>query len=264
MKNVLQSANMQLTLLTLNTWQGGLQFDHVLALIRQVNPDIICLQEVFNGHGNELPRNYRTLDVMSTELQGYQVAFAPAFLCVTAHGKFDQGNAVLSRHPIVHQEFTWLNHGYGEYEEYPDDKDWTRDPKNIQHCQVSIDGKVLNVFNVHGVWDMKGDDTPARLRMSEVIVEQIKGKSHVFLTGDFNVRPDTQTIRTIEQYLRNVSDPHRKTSFNLKFKDLQKSPGYATAVVDFAFVSHDINVISCESPQVDASDHLPLITVLDW
>lgn len=254
---------MPITILTLNIWQGGLQFDHALRFIHQVKPDILCLQEVFNGHDASSPRNYRTIEVLSEELPEYSIAFAPAFLCVTAYGKFDQGNAIFSRFPIVHEDFAWLNHPYGEYEEYPADKDWTKDPKNIQYCQVKISTEILNIFNVHGVWDMKGDDTPARLKMSEVIIDQVKGKDKVFLSGDFNVRPNTQTIRHIEEYLRNVSDPGRETSFNLKFKDLKVSPGYATAVVDFVFVSDDLQVISCESPQVDASDHLPIVTVLE-
>lgn len=254
---------MQLTILTLNIWQGGLQFDHALDFIRTVQPDIMCLQEVFNGHDPALPRNYRTIDVLEKEFPDFTTAFAPAFVRVTEHGKVDQGNAVLSRYPILSGQLAWLNHPYGEYEEYPADKDWTKDPKNIQHCQIDVNGQVLNIFNVHGVWDMQGEDTPARLKMGDVIVDQVRGKSKTFLAGDFNVKPNTQTIHNIEQHLRNVSDPSRHTSFNLKFKDLEKSPGYATAVVDFVFVSEDLSVVSFDSPQVDASDHLPMVTVLE-
>ena len=36
-------------------------------------------------------------------------------------------------------------------------------------------------------------------------------------------------------------------------------PGYAAAVVDMIFISKNIEVISHDCPQVDISDHLPLV-----
>ena len=47
-----------------------------------------------------------------------------------------------------------------------------------------------------------------------------------------------------------------KTTFNMKRKT---DPGYAAAVVDMIFISKNIEVISHDCPQVDISDHLPLV-----
>lgn len=254
---------MKLKILTLNIWQGGLLFDQVLKFIEQEHPDVLCLQEVFDGKESTLPMNYRTIEVFREKFPAYNASFAPAFLCHTEHGKIDQGNAVLSLLPILSQNAVILNHGYGEYDEYPADKDWTKDPKILQHCQIQVGDKLLNICNVHGVWDLHGGDTPSRLKMSQIIVEYIKDKEHVFLTGDFNVKPDTQTIQAIEAYLINVLGDQRITSFNLKHKNLVASPGYATAVVDFVFVSKDLHVEKAESLDDDISDHLALLTEIE-
>jgi endonuclease/exonuclease/phosphatase family metal-dependent hydrolase len=254
---------MKLKILTLNIWQGGLLFDQVLNFIEQEHPDILCLQEVFDGKEKHLPMNYRTIEVLREKFPEYSASFTSAFLCNTEHGKIEQGNAVLSLLPIVSQHAVSLNHEYGEYDEYPADKDWSKDPKILQHCQVKVGEQLLNICNVHGVWDLHGGDTPSRLKMSEIIVEYVKDKEHLFLTGDFNVKPDTQTIKSIEQYLVNVLGDQRTTSFNLKHKNLVASPGYATAVVDFVFVSKDLRVESAKSLDDDISDHLALLTEIE-
>jgi len=99
--------------------------------------------------------------------------------------------------------------------------------------------------------------------MSRRIVEQVKGVERVVLCGDFNVRPDTETIGMIEDELVNVFAGELETSFNLKRKDLEKYPGYATAVVDMVFVSENIGVVDKKVPGVDVSDHLPLVVELE-
>jgi endonuclease/exonuclease/phosphatase family metal-dependent hydrolase len=50
-----------------------------------------------------------------------------------------------------------------------------------------------------------------------------------------------------------------KTTFNMKHKD---NPGYATAAVDMMFISPDIKVSEKACPEVDVSDHLPLVVQL--
>ena len=94
------------------------------------------------------------------------------------------------------------------------------------------------------------------------------------LAGDFNVSPDTQTISNIEKYLLNIFKDQLKFTFNLKIKkeairqrtyiysgdDLK---GFANAAVDMIFVSPGFKVVDHCQPKVDASDHYPLVAVLE-
>ncbi len=43
----------------------------------------------------------------------------------------------------------------------------------------------------------------------------------------------------------------------------KKDPGYATSAVDVVYVSPEIKIISRDCPNVDISDHLPLVATLD-
>jgi len=63
----------------------------------------------------------------------------------------------------------------------------------------------------------------------------------------------------ISDHLTNIFGNELKTSFNMRRKD---NPGYATACVDMLFVSSDIKVMDKVCPDVDISDHLPLVATL--
>jgi endonuclease/exonuclease/phosphatase family metal-dependent hydrolase len=126
---------------------------------------------------------------------------------------------------------------------------------------VTIEEKQLHVCNMHGVWDLDGKrDTKERLRMSKLIVKEIKKKSPLVLMGDFNVQPHTKTIDLVEEHVTNAFKGEMTTSFNMEHK---KNPGYAAAVVDMFFASPDVKVISKSVPTDDVSDHLPLLVTIE-
>ena len=54
--------------------------------------------------------------------------------------------------------------------------------------------------------------------------------------------------------------PKRATSFNLRRKT---GGGFKSSVVDFVFTSQDIEVIQKYVPEVDVSDHMPLIAIFE-
>ncbi|MBI3620307.1 hypothetical protein HY214_04160 [Candidatus Roizmanbacteria bacterium] len=95
--------------------------------------------------------------------------------------------------------------------------------------------------------------------MSKVIIDEIKDKENIILAGDFNVKPKTKTITDIENYLVNVFKNELKSTFNMRQKT---DPGYATAVVDMIFVSRNFKVAKHSCPDIDVSDHLPLVAEL--
>jgi endonuclease/exonuclease/phosphatase family metal-dependent hydrolase len=245
--------------LSLNLYEGGLLFDNVLKFLKQENPDIIAFQEVYNSHDKNLSQQLRSVEVLSKNLQGFEHFFAPEFIALQAEGKIELGNAIFSKFPISSTSYQDFGITFGEYDIHPPGGDYGLHPANIQSCEIDVNGEVFNICNLHGIWGLDGGDTPERFKMSQVIIDQIKDKQRVILAGDFNVKPNTKTIANIEQHLTNLFKDELTTSFNLKRKDLEKFPGYATAVVDMIFVSQDILVTSHYSPPVDVSDHLPLV-----
>jgi endonuclease/exonuclease/phosphatase family metal-dependent hydrolase len=249
---------MRIKFLSLNIWMGNIM-DNLIPFIRNENADICVLQEVYNGNNKSWDRKFRGFEVLKQEL-GYQYSsFAPHVIDKRSFGKVEQGNVIFSNMPITSTYTTFFNAPYGERSEETE-TDWSTWPCNLQQATIHIKGRDLHVFNTHGPWGLDGKDNEKRLIMSKVIAEQMKEKEFAILAGDFNVQPDTKTIENIERYLVNVFKNELKSTFNMKRKT---NPGYATAVVDMVFVTKNISVLDKSCPNVDVSDHLPLVCTLE-
>ena len=248
----------KIKLVTINVWHGGRLFDNLVAFLKKENPDIVVMQEVYDGKNPKLEKRFRTIEVLKKELGFPNLVFSPAFIDTQPIGNIEQGNAVFSKFPIVNQEVVFFDTPYGKFTS-DNTEDFGSIPSILQHAIIALNNKYLNVFNVHGIWGMNGKDNPRRLNTSKTIISQIKNKTNVILAGDFNVGFNAKTIKNIENFLMNVFKDELKTTFNMK----QKRKGeYATAVVDMVFVSRNIEVADHYCPQADISDHLPLVSLL--
>ncbi len=246
-------------ILCLNLFEGGMFWDNIQSFITRENPDILCLQEVSNGDEKQ-PANFQTIRRLTSLLPNHYFYYSPEFCEVWTQGEGDGGNAIFSRFPLQDTRTVFLHGAYHRFAR-SDKKDFTEYPKNLQEATVTIEGKKLHLFNMHGIWGSDGNDNPERLEMSKKIGEIVRGKSPSVLMGDFNLQPATQTIANIEKYMNNVFKGELTTSFNMRHKT---NPGYATAVVDMFFATTDISIISKSCPDDDVSDHKPLIVTLSF
>lgn len=251
---------MQLRFLTLNIWNGGRLWDNLESFLRQNTFDIMFFQEVFNGHGENLPKRYKTMEEFRKLFPEHFFHFAPSFGDIDSCGTFDRGNAIFSKFPITASEITFFDLPYRVFAEQKE-RSFEFTPRALEHCQVKIDSNVLHLFNHHGIWGNDGLDSPRRLTMGRVIADKVKSLENVILAGDFNMSPDTETIKIIEQHLKSVFGTNLISTFNMRQKD--KNTGYKTAAVDMLFVSPEIRVVEKSCPDVDVSDHLPLLATLE-
>lgn len=249
---------MRLKFACLNLWQGGNLLDEAVAWIRKEDPDVIAMQEVYDGRDPSWERKFRSMEVLREALGYPHDAFVPALLERTAFGKMEQGNAVFSRFPIKANEAFFYDVPYGEREDTPEYRE--RTPRNLQKATLDLGGANLHVFNTQGVWGEDGRDNPRRLEMGRIIAERVRGLPNVILTGDFNVNPDTETIAQVERELTNVFKDELASTFNMRQKT---DPVFASAVVDMVFVSPEIAVVAKSCPNADVSDHLPLLATLE-
>lgn len=235
----------KIKLLCLNIWYGGKMMEKIRDFVEREQPDVMLLQEVW-GAENQFPQfPYHN--------------FAPALWHLMNGERYLDGNVIYSKFPIVSSDVIFYDKPFGEGDESKRET-FPFFPRNLQHVVIDAGGTKLNIFNTQGIWGEDGDDNERRLRMSDTIVAAVKDKENVILGGDFNVNDYTQSILKIEKYLTNIFKHERTTSFNMRRKT---NGGYATSVVDNIFVSPDIKVLSHAIPDVDISDHLPMIAVLD-
>ncbi len=259
---------MKLKVIDLNLWQGRL-LEQAVDFLKLENPDIILLQEVFDGHTADNDA-LNSLSILKAKLGEYKFqAFAPAFFVVVDGVEIPQGQAIFSKFPIQNVRAIFYDVPYGpmelnvadlKEEVHVNKSDGSTIPRNLQHALIQADDKTLHVFNTQGVWGYNGLDSPRRIAMGQVIADNVAGKSNVILSGDFNMDPNTQAMAQVEKYLTSVFKYNLPTTFNMKRKT---NPGYAEAAVDMFFVSPEIKVLNQACKQVDVSDHLPLVVELD-
>jgi len=256
-------AMMRCKIICINMWQGGLLFDGLLAFIAQENPDILMLQEVLKSDETGLDRRFYSLATLQEHLPLPHAAFAPALIDNDDGHRALSGNAVLSRFPISASRTIHYSQPFGERTEQTPES-FADTPRNLQHVVVQADGQEINIFNTQGVWDLDGENpSTQRKAMCATIARETAGKQHVVFAGDTNLNPTNPALAPVDAQLKSVFKHELTTSFNVRRKDLKKFPGYATAVVDLMYVSDDIRVISHSCPDVDISDHLPLVAVLE-
>jgi endonuclease/exonuclease/phosphatase family metal-dependent hydrolase len=250
---------MKVKVISLNLWWGGNLFPAILDFLKAEDADIIMLQEVYNGNAPELEDRYRSMEVLHDNLAYPYSDYAQAFVHDDPAGMIPQGNAILSKFAITGKAAHFL--AEPTQESYKDEPEvWPILPRVLQHVALDTPAGEVNVFNMHGVWDLAGDSySPARQKMGEVIIQATDGKPNAILGGDSNATTGNQLMKELDKHLKNVFETNLKSTFNMRRK---KDPGYATAAVDVLYVSPTVEVISAECPDIDISDHLPLISTL--
>lgn len=250
-----------LRVVSLNLWNGGRLFEAARDFLLEQQADIYFLQEAYDGRGIDSDPRFRTVELLEQAFPEYDAYFGPVYLDPRKNeGKIEDGNLLLSKWPLQQRLNYFVDIPYQEL-----DQDTTTDfslfPVTIQKAQVDIEGTLLTLLNVHGPVNHNGtEDDQRRLAFRDAILTL--SDERTIVAGDFNVRPQTQTIAGLEKKFTTVFGQELETTFNTRRKDLTKFPGYADSAVDMMFVSPTIKVVEHSCPQVDVSDHLPLTATL--
>lgn len=253
-------------LISLNTW-GGKFYKPLINFIKQQseNTDIFCFQEVFKTTSNIKTLEGRRMNLyseISKALINHQGYFAP----------FVNNYIIFNRSKIIHTNFN-LSHGlsifvkkkltvdstgdffvYGNRNSF-NPQDLNTIPRNTQYITFKKAGKKFTICNLHGIWLREGKkDSPSRLEQSKKIKQFLnKQKGEKILCGDFNLGLHTKSIEILEENLRNLIKEYKiPTTRNKHF------PGNEQ-FADYIFISSGIKVKNFEVPDIEVSDHLPMI-----
>jgi endonuclease/exonuclease/phosphatase family metal-dependent hydrolase len=249
---------MKLKIVTLNIWRGEV-YKEAIDFLMQENADIILLQEVYNGTDKNLPIPYRLYGFLSEMFPQHFSIFGAQFCDITEYGNIDEGNAIFSKFPIVSSKNTFFDIPYSVFNNHAKER-FDDNPQAILQAELKFGEDTLSAFCVHGVWGFDGKDNKRRFIMAKVIKNETSGHKNTILAGDFNLVHNTKAVGQIEEHLKSVFKDSLISTFNMKYKD---NGGYATAAVDMVFVSPNISVLAKSCPQVDVSDHLPLVVTVE-
>lgn len=240
--------------------------------IKTINPDIIAFQEIVRHLDDSVFTEFRSKsDIESVLGPDYPYSFFGPLWVTDAFrkggkihrdfgGLIEQGNQFLSKYEII----GGTNEHY--YKTYSYAKDWTNwreedHGRAVLIGEFDFNGKKFQVLNLHGIWteDKKGDKRTLS-QCEYVLNASLRKNIPTIITGDFNLLPETESIKVLDKKLRNLIDQFGVKSTRPHFDD---GTDKGNQVVDYVFVNDLIHINSFEVPETDISDHLPLILDFD-
>lgn len=129
------------------------------------------------------------------------------------------------------------------------------------HTQLNVNGVLVNVCNVHGV-SKPGNklDDPYRLVQSAKIIEYYKDVEGIkIIGGDFNLEKNTESVQMFSKagYTDLILEYNIPTTRNNLV--WSRYPDNKMYYSDFVFTSPQCKVVNFEVPNIEISDHLPII-----
>lgn len=253
-------------LISLNAW-GGKLYQPLVNFIKKnsQNTDIFCFQEVFNADSQKNnPANFRLnlYNQLSKILKNHQGYFAPSLdnYLILSRSQVERVKFNLSFGLAIFIKKDLKINSTGDLFVYRkrsvfDPQNLNTLPRNLQFITFTKFGKKFNVCNLHGIWLKEGKkDSTSRTKQSEKINKFLaEQEGEKILCGDFNLDINTKSLEILEDNLINLIKKYKiETTRNKLFPGEEK-------FADYLFVSKGINVVNFQVPNVETSDHLPLI-----
>lgn len=255
-------------LISLNTW-GGKVYNPFIIFIKKYSQDtdIFCFQEIYNT-----TTDIKQLPDIRANLLNELIKILPdfRFFYSLEISGFDSipnsvdfnltlGKAIFLRNKIKVDSVNDILL-YGNRSEKFLKKNFSNLPITLQSIDFTLNQKHFTVVNIHGT-SFPGTklDTKVRLENAAKLNDFLKSRqSEKIVIGDFNLLPNTQSIKIIEDGKRNLIK-----EFNIQRTRSKLSPFYGRVdfqkFADYAFASKGIEVKRFEVPKVEISDHLPMI-----
>jgi len=258
----------RLRIVSLNLW-GGNALGPLLDFVREqaAGTDLFCFQEMLDGQEPvPLACGFRT--TLFRELSELLADFAGVFDPVVAWDQPTEdertvrvpfGLATFARRslPIVDRRAEKIVEHQDNLDAVPGRHRITR---WLQVTELQVPDGSLVIANYHGIARPGSKlDSVERLEQSRVIRSVLdRHQGTMVLVGDFNLLPDTESVRLLEAGLRNLvierAIPSTRSRLNPYYGTPREQP-YA----DYAFVSPELRVADFAVPDLAISDHLPMI-----
>lgn len=129
------------------------------------------------------------------------------------------------------------------------------------YTEISNSKHNIHICNIHGI-SRPGEkqDTPERINQTEGILRFFNDLEGIkIIGGDFNLEPDTKSIEMFEErgYRNLIKDFHTPTTRNRL--SWEKYPDNKQYFADYIFVSPSVRIIDFSVPNIEISDHLPML-----
>jgi len=264
-----------LKLVQLNCWNFR-YFEEMLEFLKHEKPDIINLQEVSIGDLVMNPNKNFDFEYLKKEL-GMDGFFVPRFgIKDDVKGNYFFGNGFLTSLEIVDYG-SFFDKFSPDFSWYTKEQSNVFDPNNkyqnyIRGFEVPVNfvwgilkykNQLIRNVTTHFTVSFKCTETLQIIQQARQVVEFIDNVKDVptIFSGDLNIQAESNSVKLIESKLERVSKGITNTmNPNLGSKLFVDEPN--GLAVDHIF-SKGFNTISCVSPVITISDHLPVVAELE-
>jgi endonuclease/exonuclease/phosphatase family metal-dependent hydrolase len=208
-----------LTVVTLNLWHDQADWPRrravILAGVRALAPDVICLQEVLQHAA--LPNQARAL----ADSLGYRMTFASVDPD-TAVKRY--GNAILTRHPVLRSEGKALA---------PRD-----DYRTAAHLRIAWAGREVDVYATHLHHTAEGGAIRAeQIRDLLGFIAATRGGGPVVVAGDFNAGAGAPELSPLTEEFQDAFAATHPGAGGDTTATLNAALGHAPRRIDHIFVA---------------------------
>ena len=177
--------NITVRVLTFNilhgaTTQGDFDLDKIASVIKDVNPDLVALQEV------DFKTNRARKYDLATEL-GWRTKMAPLFGIAMPFDGGGYGEGILSKMPIVASKNVPLPHSPGN------------EPRAALQVLLEMEsGDTISFIGTHLEHQQKSTDRINQVNKINTVFAD--GKYPAILAGDLNATPESEPIMILKKY----------------------------------------------------------------
>lgn len=254
-------------LISLNTW-GGKYFEDLIGFVKKhQDADIFCFQEIFDTTSQiKAYKDIRANLLLEIKniLTDFNYFYFPALLGYDNNTKevnfnLSFGLAIFIKKTIsvdYHQNYFIYKSKASKLLE----GDFSNYPIPLQVISFHSNNKKFLIFNFHGTpFPTPKTDTPKRINQSKYIKKILNYfKGAKILVGDFNLLPQTESIKLIDNVMLNLIKKYKIERTRSKLSPFWGKHDFQK-FADYTFVSKGIKVKKFNVPDVKISDHLPMI-----
>lgn len=228
--------------------------DNILALVKELDPDILCCQEIttdsYINPGRNMPAELAK--IMNAEYRYHEV------LPLLDDQPASMGNAIISKFPIAQSRSLLVQKGGA-------DISYSAQNRGYIEAKIKLKDGILTVGTTHLSYVDGFIETEARTKETDKLLDYVENnKAKFVITGDFNSAPNSLTIRKVEARLRAVGPDHKELTFTTKpFRHNDFVVNGLEWRLDYIFTTPDIRILSSKIIKTDFSDHLPILAEIE-
>lgn len=249
---------MKLKILHWNIWFQE-KAENILKLIKKINPDIICCQEVTIGSNFNDKRDVGKF--IANELQyNYNYSRAHKYeFPITPKWESNYGwNAIFSRFPIIkNSNFPIINS--------KDSSDHKYERRTCAVSEIKINNKTIKVATTHKSYSNGFVEDQEKINETKKLTNFFKkNPKNLIFTWDLNLSPQTKSIALIEKELKHCGpdyDIPTRTTKPFSFMGFEENK--LKWRIDYIFSSKNIKVIESKIIKTKYSDHLPILLEIE-